>query len=106
SDYGVTWQRRGDLNWANGSLLFVSDQTGFVVRTDSIPALDPEKFEISLWRTDDGGRTWNRVGPLPPLHGALLSLKGAEELGYRSENGRFLVSTDGGKTWRVEREVP
>jgi hypothetical protein len=106
ADYGTSWQRLGDLNWANGSLMFVSDATGFVVRTDSIPVSDPEKLEVSLWRTDDGGRSWNKVAPLPALHGTLVALRGAEQLGYASANGKFLVSADGGKSWRAERELP
>jgi hypothetical protein len=102
---GVTWEKRGDLNWANGSLVFTSERVGFVIRTDSTPAFDPEKFELSIWRTDDTGRSWARVGPTPALHGNLVSLGGPDKLGYASFNGRFYASTDGGKTWKLERQL-
>ena len=106
NDSGVTWERRGDLNWANNSLLFVSNKIGYVVRTDSTPALDPEKFELSLWRTDDGGRNWKKVGRTPTIHGKLIPLQGTEGLGYASVNGKFFVSSDGGRSWRLERQIP
>lgn len=105
-DGGVTWEKRGKLNWANGSLLLVTSKTGYVVRVDTTPAFDPEKFELSVWRTNDSGRTWAKVGPTPTIHGRLLSLDGTpDRIGYASQNGKFFISNDGGKVWRLEREV-
>jgi len=105
-DYGVTWEKRGELNWAQGSVLFISPSTGFAVRTDSIPAMDPEKFELSIWRTDDAGRNWSKVGPTPGTQGALIQVGDGEQLAYATFNGKFFVSRDGGKSWAREREVP
>lgn len=104
-DGGLTWEKRGNLNWTNGSLLFASNRVGYVVRIDSIPLIDAEKFELSLWRTDDSGRTWNKVGPTPALHGRLIHLAGDNQIAYASLNGKFFTSSDGGKTWRLERQL-
>jgi hypothetical protein len=103
-DYGTTWEKRGELNWTSvAPLMFVSDTTGFVVRSEGMPT---GNAEFGVWRTDDGGRTWGKGGPLPTLFGTLVALRGAEQVAFASANGKFLVSSDGGKTWRLEREVP
>lgn len=105
-DGGITWEKRGELNWANGSLLFVTDRIGYVVRLDSIPAFDPEKGEFSIWRTDDAGQTWTKAGSAPAIFGKLLFLGGTpNNIGYVSGNGKFFTSEDGGKAWKLEREV-
>ncbi|WP_147400455.1 WD40/YVTN/BNR-like repeat-containing protein [Acidovorax cavernicola] len=103
---GKSWERRGDLNWANGGLLFVSEKVGYVVRTDSIAALDPELNRQSIWRTNDAGRTWSLAGSPKTIGGTLIALGGTEKIGYAGANGRFMVSQDGGKTWNAERVLP
>jgi len=106
ADGGVTWAKRGDLNWAGGSLLFTSERVGYVVRTESIPAFDPEKFGLSIWRTDDAGQSWAAVGTTPASAGQLIRLAGGPEaIAYVSANGQFFASSDGGKTWKLERQV-
>jgi hypothetical protein len=105
-DSGITWEKRGDLNWAGGSLLLVSNKVGYVVRTDSTPLIDPEKFAFSLWRTTDLGKSWIKVGSTPSIHGRLIALDGSPDLiGYASANGKFFVSNDGGKNWQLERQL-
>jgi len=99
-DGGITWEKRGDLSFANGGPpLFVSDQMGYAIRRNSI--LVPE---FSLWNTDDSGRTWSKVGPVPSA-GRLIRLAGEGNIAYASIDGKFLVSSDFGKTWRIEREL-
>ncbi|PIF76825.1 hypothetical protein CLU95_3993 [Variovorax sp. 54] len=105
-DNGKSWERRGDLNWANGSLLFVSEKVGYVIRLDSRAAFDPELIEQSVWRTNDAGHTWSLAGSPKTIGGALVALGGTEKIGYVGLNGRFMVSVDGGKTWRAERVLP
>ncbi|WP_341888215.1 hypothetical protein [Variovorax sp. YR752] len=105
-DNGKSWERRGDLNWANGSLLFVSEKVGYVIRLDSRAAFDPELIEQSVWRTNDAGHTWSLAGSPKTIGGALVALGGTEKIGYVGLNGRFMVSLDGGKTWRAERVLP
>lgn len=106
NDHGVTWQKRGELNWSNGSLMFTSKNTGYVVRTDSNAAFVAENVELSLWRTGDAGMHWTQVGKLPGVHGMLVALGADAQLGYVSGNGLFYVSADGGSHWRLERKVP
>jgi hypothetical protein len=99
-DGGITWEKRGDLSFANGiTPLFVSDQSGYVLRRDSILVA-----QFSLWKTDDSGHTWSKVGPMPSL-GRLIRLAGEGNIAFASVNGKFIVSSDFGKTWRLEREL-
>lgn len=105
SDQGVRWEKRGEINWASGSLLFVSDKVGYVVRTDSTAAFSPSKSQYSIWKTSDAGRTWNKMGPVPVItpFGELLNLGAEDALGFVGWDGKFHVTQDGGKTWKVER---
>lgn len=103
---GATWDKRGELNWANGPLLFVSDTTGYVVRTDSTPAFDASKFVLSLWRTDDAGRSWTTRGSTPGLAGKLVALGKPDAIGYVTSDGKFFSTADGGKTWKLEYPAP
>lgn len=106
-DGGATWEKRGRLDSAYGSLLFVTSKIGYVVRTDSTPVIDPEKFELSIWSTEDSGRTWTKAGSAPSIHGRLISLDGTQEhIAYASLNGKFFVSNDAGKVWQLERALP
>ena len=104
-DGGASWEKRGELNWANGALLFTSDQTGYVQRTDSTGAFDGAKSVMSVWRTDDAGRNWTRVGAPPVLWGKFVALGQPDQVGYAGADGKFYVSANGGKTWQLEHEV-
>lgn len=104
-DFGASWKRRGDLNWGM-SLAAASDSTFFAVRTESIPLFDPEKGESAIWRSDDGGMTWKKLGPTPGLGGRLFVLEGSQELAFATVNGKFYSSRDAGLTWKLEREIP
>ena len=103
---GATWEKRGELNWANGPVLFVSDTTGYAVRTDSTPAFDASKFVMSLWRTDDAGRSWTSRGNTPAVSIKLVALGTPDALGYVSNDGKFFSTMDGGKTWKLEYQTP
>lgn len=105
-DNGATWDKRGELNWANGPLLFVSETTGYVVRTDSTPAFDASKFKMSLWRTDDAGRSWTSLGNTPAVSGKLVALGKPDSIGYVSGDSKFFSTADGGKTWKLEYQAP
>jgi hypothetical protein len=107
ADNGITWKKLGDLNLVVSSSLFVSERTGYVIRANSMLGFNSEKPRFSVWRTDDAGQVWTEVGPLPTeVHGKLIALNGNEKLGYVSADGQFFVSSDGAKTWQLEREVP
>lgn len=54
-----------------------------------------------------GEINWAKVGPVPvntPL-GELVGLGGDDALAFLAGDGKFYVSHDGGKTWRVERDA-
>ncbi|MEW6024586.1 MAG: hypothetical protein AB1807_20875 [Pseudomonadota bacterium] len=107
-DGGTSWQRRGDLNWATGPLLFVSDTVGYVMRMDKLETMGRKEVEMSLWRTDDAGRTWKSLGrtPASAIDGKLLALGNESQIGYVSGEGKFFASDDGGQTWKLERSAP
>lgn len=105
---GTSWEKRGDLNWASGSMAFTSAKVGYVVRVDSVGAFDASKNQYSIWRTADAGRTWAKVGPIPVLNpfAELVSLGSDDALAFVTYDGKFRVSSDGGKTWTMDRETP
>lgn len=59
-------------------------------------------FDAGLWRTTDGGRTWERVGERT-LHEAVMSLTisphDPNEVWAGTEPSAVYRSTDGGETW-------
>lgn len=107
SDQGVHWEKRGDINWANGSLLFVSDKVGYVVRTESTPAFVAAKGQYAVWKTTDAGSNWVQVGPVPTPtpFGELISLGAPDALAFVAWDGTFHVTADGGKTWKLDRDA-
>jgi len=109
SDGGAHWEKRAKLPFRWGPLVFVSDQTGYVVCTAGPPDFERVgnvDFTPSLWRTDDTGRTWTQVNGLPAFPRRLVDLGQPGHLGYASDDGRFFSSTDGGKHWTLEKQVP
>ena len=109
SDSGMHWDRRAELHFSWGSLLFVSNDIGYVVRANGPPQYEyPEsaKGDEAIWRTDDAGRTWREMGAAPAFPRRLVQLGGTDHLGFVSDDGRFYSSTDGGKHWVLERRVP
>ena len=95
-DRGVTWQPlvAGEAPWetatvrrvvaeaVGGDLIFVCTETA------------------GLWRTDDGGRTWQN-----PLTGKAWDIVLLGDKAFVSVDNAFHVGVDAGKTW-VERPVP
>ncbi len=97
-----------------GAIAFVSARVGFVL-LDRQPPPGPQRApHLSLYRTDDGGRSWRMVGggvsPLPngtvqalaltfmgPQRGYLLLSLGASAC---QAELAVLATTDGGRTWR------
>lgn len=108
ADGGKRWETRAELHATWGPLMFLSDDTGYVVRSLGPPDLefdaDPAN-PAALWRTDDGGRSWKAVGTAPAYPLRVVDLGQPGHLGYVSNDGRFFSSTDGGKNWSLEKEV-
>lgn len=109
ADGGLHWERRAELHATWGSLLFVSNDIGYVARAGGPPQYEyyeNAKGGESVWRTDDAGRTWREMGPAPAFPRRLIHLGGMENIGFVSDDGRFYSSSDGGKRWVLERRVP
>ncbi len=100
-DFGKTWDTRGSPNWS-GQPVFRSATEGFLLRTDDIPMKTPEKLENSLWRTSDGGRTWQKHADVPNLMAALLLVPDGMLL--VTSGGKMYFSADDGKTLSLERD--
>lgn len=113
-DGGATWQPiDAALLAQNQSALeyapTLAGSTVFAVATPD--GIDPP---YTLWRSDDAGVRWHRVGPVPlsdvsnmavvPRHGGDPLLYLATAVPSASTvggfNGAFVVSADGGATWR------
>ena len=109
SDGGARWEKGAELGGTFASLLFVSNDTGYAIRGGfpvDVEFVDNPKQPPTLWRTDDTGRSWHEVGKVPALPRRLIQLGGPDHLGYASTDGKFFSSTDGGKSWALDVEVP
>lgn len=107
-DGGKRWETRAELHGTWGPLTFVTNDTGYVVRSPGPPELEfpaDLKEVASVWRTDDSGRSWKEIGVAPAYPRRLIDLGGPDHLGYVSNDGRFFSTTDGGKTWSLEKKV-
>lgn len=85
-DAGARWRAAGAelglLAWPAPNVLYLVAGTG------------------DVFRSEDGGRGWNRVGALGGEPAALLAV-GTEELYAAVHDGRILSSRDGGRTWHA-----
>jgi photosystem II stability/assembly factor-like uncharacterized protein len=90
TDGGATWtQVKSDAaKWSLSSVYFLDPKTGFI-----------SGFAGQLLRTDDGGATWQAV--TTPYSGWLTSIAfDSAKRGWITTDDGFLLSTDGGKTWK------
>lgn len=114
-DGGATWQPIDGplLEQGQGVLDYVPTRTGATVFALATPdGMDPP---ATLWRSDDAGATWRKVAPMP-FNGVsnmvvVLRPGGGEPLLYLATavkaptafggtDAAFVVSEDGGATWR------
>lgn len=101
-DNGKTWEKRASPNWS-GPAAFRGNQQGFTIRIENIPLFDAEKLTNSIWKTDDGGRTWSNAGSVPNQSEKIIILQRDDEMLMSTRNGQLFFSNDNGKTWRLER---
>ena len=91
TDGGATWKqvKTDAAKWSLSSVHFLDAKTGFI-----------SGFAGQLLRTDDGGATWAAVKT--PYSGWLTSVTfDAAKRGWITTDDGFLLSTDGGKTWKM-----
>ncbi|MGH2377714.1 MAG: WD40/YVTN/BNR-like repeat-containing protein [Candidatus Limnocylindria bacterium] len=106
TDRGETWEQRGappELGELP-RISFISDREGWVLTVDPAQAQCPEN--LTIWRTRDGGSTYDQVRPsgLPAdACGAALTLVDAQHAfltGGGNESEPFVYRTsDAGATW-------
>lgn len=98
-DSGKTWQNSeiaiGGLHWILRDIEVLDAQTVIVCGWTGNGGL--------MFRTSDGGNTWNRIHPSDganPVFPELLDLEAASSnVIYCSSDDRIFKSTDGGLTW-------
>lgn len=78
-----------------GSLSFANAEDGYALGPASSATLAPAKGR--LYRTVDGGRTWQVVGPVP-FGGALVEPRSGSSIAFPSPGEGFAVSSYGGTT--------
>jgi hypothetical protein len=102
TDLAQKWQKLTEVSQA-GCPVFLDRNEGYFMRTENAPQPYLEKRNYALWRTTDGGKSWARSVPMPPLSSWFMTLGGREML-IVTLDGRLLVSHDGGATASLERD--
>jgi photosystem II stability/assembly factor-like uncharacterized protein len=90
-DGGGTWKqvKTASASWSLSSIHFIDAQNGFI-----------SGFAGQLIRTKDGGATWEPIRT--PYSGWLPSITfDRAQRGWITTDDGFLVSTDGGSTWKA-----
>lgn len=103
TDQGQTWQ---PLPWANGSrirrLYFLTAALGFALtESGNIPINGPGNITSALYRTQDGGQTWEKL--LSSAYGPYAFVSATEF--YRA-NTVIEHTRDGGQSWQTEYTLP
>jgi hypothetical protein len=102
---GVSWDRF-DLKEPVSSIVFTSPLIGYI-STYSLPAdiVFPEDPEYrSVFKTVDGGETWDQVGEMNTSSVGKGNLRFATDnvgWAYQNQHNAINSTTDGGKTWEV-----
>lgn len=105
-DGGETWQpileTFGDERTIT-EVYFIDEQHGFVAARHSV--VGPSQKEGVLYRTTDGGKTWDSTITDDGILGSITFFNPA--LGYAVGNhASIYMTTDSGKTWTSERAWP
>ncbi len=97
TDHGKSWSEAPGPDFFR-TIHMQSRTQGFASRLDS----DPRKASVSpvysLWRTEDGGLNWLRVGPIPEPFNRVFRMSNEVLIGV-SGGGVLYRSADGGEAW-------
>jgi len=100
---GVKWESRGSPKWAM-DVVFRTPDEGYILRDDhSLRPISGAK--VSLWKTVDGGRTWQKLSDAPDGSTKIIPLAAPTEMLLVTSDGLTFLSSDGGKTWQEERTL-
>jgi hypothetical protein len=100
-DNGRTWDKRGSPNHANQPV-FRSSELGYLTTIDRVLKPDGSRFTASLWKTLDGGRSWQRHADIPDQSSQLVLLPGEGHLLLQTSTSEAYSTVDDGKTWARE----
>lgn len=94
-DGGVSWDTVKQLkNHYITQLQFLNEKTGYALLTDSTYS------NTSIYKTSDGGFSWNIYNPYPSYWLSSTFFFLDENCGWITIGGDFARTTDGGRTWQ------
>jgi photosystem II stability/assembly factor-like uncharacterized protein len=127
SEVGLSWTTDAGSTWASinppelqpsyvRGVSFLNDSDGIVVAAQQ-EAVNPAQMEVTIFRTEDGGSSWEASHPpLPPqlVGRASISYLDQKTIWVMVENGagafgasgELYVSEDGGSSWQALAPPP
>ena len=109
SDGGVSWQRIGGHGWPTGSLARIGVATAAGGRVYAVVNDATSKGQSGLYRSDDGGATWQATSHedwLANDYFSRITVDPADRDRIYSAGQSIRRSDDGGKTWEVFKGAP
>ena len=109
SDGGVSWQRIGGHGWPTGSLARIGLATAAGGRGYALVNDATSKSQSGLYRSDDGGATWQATSHedwLANDYFSRITVDPADRDRIYSAGQSIRRSDDGGKTWAVFKGAP
>jgi photosystem II stability/assembly factor-like uncharacterized protein len=100
---GESWEKRNSYTSGGTGPHYYQEIFADPNKFDRVYQMDP-----AMRVTDDGGKTWNRVGE-KSKHGdnhAMAFIKGDPDYILNGSDGGVYESHDGGKTWRFFENLP
>jgi DNA-binding CsgD family transcriptional regulator/photosystem II stability/assembly factor-like uncharacterized protein len=92
TDGGLTWNREYEAPDDIGSVFFLSPQAGWLLSGSTLNG-------SKLWRSDDGGRTWNDTGRT--ARGAVRFFDAVNGWATSQLEDQIWRTGDGGASWQV-----
>jgi photosystem II stability/assembly factor-like uncharacterized protein len=96
-DGGAHWQKTAAINGKRGQVALSAD--------GAIILHSPERSSVT-WRSSDGGATWTAVGGLSKPNERPAADAVDPKIFYAYDDGKLLVSTDGGATFAARADLP